>query len=68
MSASRPISITEQQNPRTRRLDAMGIDEFLTTMNDEDAGVADAVRAQIPQIARAVELVVSALHGGGRLI
>lgn len=63
-----PVSTTEQQNPRTRELDAMTIDEFLTTMNDEDRRVPVAVAAQIPQIARAVELVVAALAAGGRLV
>lgn len=68
MSAPSSVSTTEQQNPRTRELDAMTIDEFLTTMNDEDRRVPVAVAAQIPQISRAVELVVAALAAGGRLI
>lgn len=68
MSEPTPVSPTEQRNPRTQGLDAMSIDELLRTMNDEDARVPAAVAAQIPQIARAVELVVAALSAGGRLI
>lgn len=62
------LSTTEAQNPRTRRLDAMSVEELLRVMNAEDARVPDAVARQIPQIARAVELVVQALRAGGRLI
>ena len=37
-------------------------------MNDEDAAVINVVRAALPSIARAVDLVVAALSAGGRLI
>jgi N-acetylmuramic acid 6-phosphate etherase len=37
-------------------------------MNREDAGVAVAVRREIPAIARAVEAIVSSIERGGRLI
>lgn len=65
-----PVSAvtTEQQNPRTRALDAMSVTELLTAMNDEDRRVPAAVADAIPEIARAVELAVAALGGGGRLI
>jgi N-acetylmuramic acid 6-phosphate etherase len=59
---------TEQQNPRTRALDAMSVTELLTAMNDEDRRVPVAVAAAIGQIARAVDLAVAALGAGGRLI
>ncbi|MEV4238774.1 MULTISPECIES: N-acetylmuramic acid 6-phosphate etherase [unclassified Nocardia] len=59
---------TEASNPRTSMLDSMPIDELLHTMNAEDAGVASAVAQAIPQIARAVELIVAARRHGGRLI
>jgi N-acetylmuramic acid 6-phosphate etherase len=42
--------------------------EFLEVMNDEDAKVAGAVRAAIPQIGAAVELIAAAFRNGGRLI
>jgi N-acetylmuramic acid 6-phosphate etherase len=36
-------------------------------MNDEDRGVADAVRRALPDVARVVELVAAAFRAGGRL-
>lgn len=59
---------TEERNKRTMNLDQMPIEEFLQVMNEEDAKVAQAVRNQIPQIARAVEKIIAALRAGGRLI
>ncbi len=37
-------------------------------MNREDARVAEAVRREIPQIARAVDAIVRAFRSGGRLL
>jgi len=59
---------TEQSNPRTAELDLLPIEDALRLLNDEDQGVPAAVRAEIPQIARAVELVEQAMRSGGRLI
>lgn len=58
---------TEQVNPRTAELDALPTLEQVRAMNDEDAGVAAAVRAADAQIARAVDGVVDRLRRGGRL-
>lgn len=59
---------TEQANPHTAGLDALPLEEALRRLNDEDQAVPLAVRAEIPMIARAVELVECALRSGGRLI
>jgi N-acetylmuramic acid 6-phosphate etherase len=59
---------TEQANPRTSDLDILPIEEALRLLNDEDQDVPRAVREEIPQIARAVELVERAMRAGGRLI
>lgn len=59
---------TETRNPRSERLDTLGVPELLELMNDEDAKVAATVRRALPQIARAVELVTDRLRVGGRLI
>lgn len=59
---------TEQPNPRTVGLDTMSTLELLSVMNAEDQTVAAAVRQALPQIARAVELVVAARRTGGRLV
>ena len=59
---------TEARNPATTDLDAMSVPELLTVMNAEDARVAPAVGAALPQIAAAVELVTASLRRGGRLV
>ncbi|MBV54495.1 MAG: N-acetylmuramic acid 6-phosphate etherase, partial [Candidatus Marinimicrobia bacterium] len=47
---------TEQQNIRSLDLDSRSIAEILTIINDEDAGVAEAVRKVLPAVEQAVEL------------
>ncbi|MFD6157719.1 N-acetylmuramic acid 6-phosphate etherase [Nocardia sp. NPDC060256] len=59
---------TEEANPRTSALDSMSVEELLRTMNSEDAGIASAVGQAIPEITRAVDLIVAARRHGGRLI
>ncbi len=59
---------TEQLLPAARHLDRMSSLEIVQLMNQEDATVATAVRGALPQIARAVDLVVAGIRQGGRLI
>lgn len=59
---------TEQRNPRSLTLDRMSTTAILRLMNDEDRRVPEAVRREIPRIARAVEEVVRAIRAGGRVI
>ena len=59
---------TETSNPRTADLDAMSVEQVLRVMNDEDRTVPLAVAAALPQIEAAVELIVSSLRRGGRLV
>jgi N-acetylmuramic acid 6-phosphate etherase len=59
---------TEMRNPRTTSLDEMSPEDILKIMNEEDAGVIEAVKEQIPQIAKAVKRIEQAFHVGGRLI
>ena len=60
--------ITEHENPRTANLDTKPIAEILRIINREDRKVATAVARTLPQIARAVDLIVAALAQGGRLV
>jgi N-acetylmuramic acid 6-phosphate etherase len=60
--------ITESTNPRTAGLDRMSTLEAARVMNAEDRRVAEAVEAVLPEIARAVDLVVERLRAGGRLV
>lgn len=59
---------TEQRNPNSMDIDARPILEILSIINGEDKKIALAVEAELPSIARAVELVVAAFVNGGRLI
>lgn len=59
---------TEQRNPRTMDLDTLDVPEILKRINDEDRAVADAVAAELPHIAMAVDFAVASFHAGGRLI
>ena len=59
--------LTEARNPASEHLDQLSTVEMLTVMNDEDAKVAGAVRAKLPQIARAVDAIAERFGRGGRL-
>lgn len=59
---------TEASNPRTEELDAMSTLDLVTAMNDEDHGVANAVRSQLPRIAELIDAIAERLRKGGRLI
>jgi N-acetylmuramic acid 6-phosphate etherase len=60
--------ITERTNPASVSLDTKSTREILRLINREDHRVAPAIRATIPQIARAVDLAVEAIRNGGRLV
>lgn len=62
------LPTTELVNPNTEGLDRLSTEAMLGRINDEDAGVTAAVRTQLPQIARAVDVIAEALRAGGRLI
>jgi N-acetylmuramic acid 6-phosphate etherase len=59
--------LTEQRNPASTHIDELSTVEMLAVINREDAGIAGAVGAEIPNIARAVDAVVQAFENGGRL-
>jgi N-acetylmuramic acid 6-phosphate etherase len=61
------LPITEQENRRTRDIGSLPVGEILALINEEDAGVAEAVRRELGAIGRAVEAVVGRLERGGRL-
>ncbi len=60
--------LTEQRNPRSRRVDRLSPAEIVALINDEDRTVAAAVGEEAAAIARAMELAREAFGRGGRLI
>ncbi|HWR29259.1 MAG TPA: N-acetylmuramic acid 6-phosphate etherase [Negativicutes bacterium] len=58
---------TERRNPDTNNLDMLPTHELVAAIQREDEKVAAAVRKALPEISAAVELIVTALRGEGRL-
>src|SRR6202790_5662719 len=58
----------EKNLPTATALDRMSSLEIVRLINKEDATVAAAVGRALPQIARAIDLIVAGLRQGGRLI
>jgi N-acetylmuramic acid 6-phosphate etherase len=69
MKAETPESlpVTEQENPNTWNLSSLASLEIVQKMNQEDALVAAAVAKELPQIAHAVDEILSRLKNSGRL-
>jgi len=59
--------LTEERNPASMQIDLESTEGMLRIINQEDQKVAAAVAAEIPQIARAVDLVTASFKNGGRL-
>lgn len=60
--------VSEGRNPNTYDIDLLPTEQILEKINVEDRGVPAAVAAVIPEIALAVERIVSAFRKGARLI
>ena len=60
--------LTEQRNPRSRRIDELDPLGIVDLINAEDRMVAEAVGEERSAIARALELAEQAFRAGGRLI
>ena len=59
---------TEGVNPNTRNIDQLSTIDMVTLVNNEDKKVADAVEVELPNIARAVDVIAAQMSKGGRLI
>ena len=59
---------TERRNPRSVDIDLFPTERILRIINAEDALVATAVAAVVPDICTAVDLAVDAIRRDGRLI
>lgn len=60
--------LTEARNPRSAAIDTLDAAGIVALMSDEDRHVLDAVRAEQPSIARALQAAADAFRRGGRLI
>jgi N-acetylmuramic acid 6-phosphate etherase len=58
---------TEARNPASEHLDELSTLEMLAVINAEDAKVASAVQAELPNVARAVDAITERFGRGGRL-
>jgi N-acetylmuramic acid 6-phosphate etherase len=58
---------TEARNPLSEHIDELSTLDMLRLINDEDAKVAAAVAAVLPQIAQAVDAISQRFASGGRL-
>lgn len=59
---------TETVNEATKNIDELGALEIVTLINAEDKKVAEAIEAELPQIAKAVDTVAERFKRGGRII
>jgi N-acetylmuramic acid 6-phosphate etherase len=59
--------LTETRHPDTERIDQLPTLEMLEVINAADRSVADAVHAELPRIALAVDGIAARLQKGGRL-
>ncbi len=59
---------TETRNEASAQLDGLTTLDMLAVINDEDARVAPAVRAELPAIAAAVDAIAERFGRGGRLL
>ena len=59
--------LTESRNPATEHIDELPTLDMLRLINEEDAKVAQAVAAELPNIAKAVDEITRRFEDGGRL-
>ncbi len=63
---SAAAGVTEEINARTRDIDQLPLRAILERILEEDAGVPEAVRAALPALERAGEMLLTTLRSDGR--
>jgi len=58
---------TERRNPESEKIDTLDTLEILRLINKEDQKVPQAIAAELPKIANAVDCIAARLQSGGRL-
>lgn len=59
---------TETVNEATKHIDEKDALGIVTLINNEDKRIADAIEAELPQIAKAVDAIAERFEKGGRII
>lgn len=59
---------TEGRNQNTLHIDKMATLDMVTLMNNENRVVEDAIATQLPEIAKAIDIIAERLDAGGHLI
>ncbi len=59
---------TEQENPRTKQLSAMGIREAIEIMNEENLQAVKCIESQYDRLERVIEMTSDALERGRRIV
>lgn len=59
--------VTEARNPDSENIDDKSTEEILHIINRQDQMIPEVVKGQIPYITQAVDILVEAFKGGGRL-
>ena len=59
---------TEGRNQNTLHIDKMATLDMVTLMNNENRVVEDAIATQLPEIAKAIDIIAERLEAGGHLI
>src|SRR5262250_2513034 len=67
MTIEVPVT-TERRNPKSVDIDLFPTERVLKIINAEDALIAGAVAAAIPDIAKLVDVAVLSIRSGGHLI
>jgi len=61
------LSLTEQENPKTKRIDRVSTQKAIRLINDEDQLVASAIESTLSSIAETIDNIVDRLNTIGRL-
>ncbi|MGD8400024.1 MAG: N-acetylmuramic acid 6-phosphate etherase [Bacillota bacterium] len=61
-------TVTEAVNQKSICLDLMSNEEIIRLMINEDRKIPDAIEKEIPNILKALELIINSLQNNGRLI
>ncbi|HCK99509.1 MAG TPA: N-acetylmuramic acid 6-phosphate etherase [Candidatus Marinimicrobia bacterium] len=59
--------LTEKINPKSALIDTLSTQQIVEMINEEDATIHLAIRKTIPEISKAVDIVVNAFKNGGHL-